>query len=99
DLGSLLDDWAREELLVDDVARAIKRVRKAIRFSSFNTLQSQEQEHGFGEKMPFSEFFFRKGKVGNWRETLTDEQAAQIIADHCGVMKRFGYLTEDGEQV
>lgn len=30
DLGSLLDDWAREELLVDDVARAIELTEAAI---------------------------------------------------------------------
>ena len=77
----------------------LDRVKKALRFSSFDTLQSQEQEHGFGEKMLFSESFFRKGKVGNWREKLTPEQAAQIASDHTDVMKRFGYLTDDGEIV
>ena len=77
----------------------IERVRKAIRFSSFDTLKAQEQEHGFGEKMPLSESFFRKGKIGTWREKLSDEQVAQIISDHSEVMKRFGYLTDDGEIV
>lgn len=77
----------------------LERLRKAIRFSSFDTLRAQEQEHGFGEKMPKSESFFRKGKTGSWREKLTDEQAAQIVSDHADVMKRFGYLTEGGEVV
>lgn len=77
----------------------LERLQKALRFSSFDILQSQEQEHGFGEKMPFSKSFFRKGKIGSWREKLSEEQAAQIVADHAEVMKRFGYLSADGEIV
>lgn len=75
----------------------LERMRKAIQFSSFDILQAQEQEHGFSENLPFSKSFFRKGKVGSWREKLTNEQASQIIADHSDVMQRFGYLNEDGE--
>ncbi len=75
------------------------RLRKAIRFSSFDVLQSQEQEHGFGEKMPFSESFFRKGKIGSWREQLSDEQAAEIVSGQRAVMRRFGYLDEQDQIV
>ena len=77
----------------------VERIRKAIHFSSFDTLKAQEEEHGFGEKMPTSESFFRKGKVGSWREKLSEKDAAQIVADHGDVMKTFGYLTENGEIV
>jgi len=75
------------------------RVRKAIAFSSFDILRKQEEEHGYGEKMPTSESFFRKGETGSWREVLTNTQVARIIADHGEVMRRFGYLTEAGEPV
>jgi hypothetical protein len=99
------DMHARTEEIFTEVARFAglevdaERVRKAIRFSSFDVLQAQEKEHGFGEKMPFSESFFRKGKIGTWREKLSEEQAAQIVAEHGEVMRRFGYLTEDGRIV
>jgi aryl sulfotransferase len=75
------------------------RIEKAIAFSSFDVLRQQEQEHGFSEKMPRSESFFRQGRTGSWRDALTGEQAARIIADHNAVMRRFGYLTKTGEPV
>jgi hypothetical protein len=99
------DMHARTEQVFSEVARFAgleldaERLRKAIRFSSFDVLQAQEKEHGFDEKMPFSESFFRKGKISTWREKLSDEQAVQIVAEHGAVMKRFGYLTEDGKIV
>jgi hypothetical protein len=75
------------------------RIQKAIDFSGFDTLRKQEQEKGFKEKPAQADLFFRKGQVGSWREELTPEQAARIIADHGEVMQRFGYLTEDGQIV
>lgn len=74
-----------------------ERIEKAVRFSQFEQAQKQEAEHGFGEKMPAAESFFRKGQVGSWREELTPELVAKLIADHDEVMKRFGYLDEKGE--
>lgn len=76
-----------------------ERLRKAIRFSSFDVLQAQEREHGFGEKMPLSESFFRKGKIGTWREQVSDELAAQVVQAHREVMTRFGYLDQTGQIV
>ena len=73
------------------------RLEKAVRFSQFEQAQKQEKEHGFGEKMAGSDAFFRKGQVGSWREELTPELAQKLIADHAAVMKRFGYLDENGE--
>lgn len=73
-------------------------IRRAIAFSSFDEVKRQEDEHGFGEKNPRSASFFRKGVSGSWRDSLTADQAAQVIADHRDVMERFGYL-RDGEPV
>ncbi|HIG66671.1 MAG TPA: hypothetical protein EYQ44_02400, partial [Porticoccaceae bacterium] len=42
--------------------------------------------------------FFRKGIVGDWQQTLTEEQIATIVNDHKEVMQRFGYL-DDKEQL
>ena len=73
-----------------------ERLERAIRFSSFKELANQESQTGFIEKSKKSEKFFRKGKIGGWRDELNDNQVAQIIDDHRDVMKRFDYLTRDG---
>jgi sulfotransferase family protein len=75
------------------------QVAKALEYSTFDVVKGQEQEAGFFEKAPGATNFFRKGRVGSWRESLTDAHAAQIIEDHRDVMLRFGYLTETGEPV
>jgi len=75
------------------------RVSQAIRLSSFDELRRQEQEGGFVEKAPHAESFFRKGQVGAWRESLSHEQAARLIAEHGAVMQRFGYLGHAGQPV
>ena len=62
-------------------------------------LRGQEREHGFQEKMQRAESFFRKGKVGDWRDRLTPEQAACVIAAHGAVMRRFGYLDDLGSPI
>jgi len=68
------------------------RIRRAVEFSSFKTLQKQESESGFIEKSVNSERFFRSGRAGGWRDTLTASQAAAIERDHAAQMRRFGYL-------
>jgi aryl sulfotransferase len=70
-----------------------ERLAKAVKFSSFNTLQQQEVTHGFREKMPKAKQFFRRGKADSWKEVLSKELQQQLIADHGDVMRRFGYLT------
>jgi hypothetical protein len=75
------------------------RIRKAIEFSRFEEVQKQEEKDGFGERMPRSKSFFRKGEIGSWRESLTSEQAARIVANHGEVMRRFGYLDDQDKPV
>ncbi|WP_420345860.1 sulfotransferase domain-containing protein [Pelagibius sp.] len=69
-----------------------ERIARAVTFSSFKALQAQEQATGFIEKSVNSERFFRSGRAGSWRETLTANQAAAIERHHVVQMKRFGYL-------
>lgn len=73
-----------------------ERLRKAIRFSAFDVVKAQEQQGVFKERPPGVESFFREGRSGGWRESLTAAQVARIIADHGAAMRRFGYLDEDG---
>ena len=75
------------------------RIARAVDFSRFERMQQQEAERGFAEKMPRAAAFFRKGTSGSWREVLTPELAAKLIADHREAMRRFGYLSADGEPV
>lgn len=73
-----------------------ERIEKAIHFSSFNVLSGQEAQHGFKERQIKTQRFFRQGKSGAWRDQLSAGQIQKIIADHHVVMRRFGYLDEQG---
>lgn len=81
--------------LPDDVPR----LEKALAFSTFDELQKQEQAKGFRERTSFTSSFFRKGKIGDWRNVLLPEQATTVIDAHRAVMRRFGYLTAVDEPV
>jgi len=67
-------------------------VDRAIRHSSFETLQAQERERGFVEKPEVVSAFFREGRANAWRGVLSDSQVALIVGRHAPVMRRFGYL-------
>lgn len=70
-----------------------EKIRHAVRFSDFSELQRQEKEGGFREHFPKSTApFFRSGRVGGWREILTEKQQEAIMQKHRRVMERFGYL-------
>lgn len=69
---------------------------RAIRFSDFNELRRQEEAEGFRERSRRARRFFRRGVAGSWRDELTAHQAAEIVRTHGEVMKRFGYLDDDG---
>lgn len=100
-----------EETLTDPVAAfgavvrfaGIERdddsIRRAVEFSSFNNLQTQERQVGFREKPAAASSFFRKGQVGSWQDALSLEQIEQIIHDHSETMHRLGYLDQNGKIV
>ena len=69
-----------------------QRLQKAIRFSSFDTLKKQEKEKGFKEQSNQNTRFFRSGKSGQWKKTLSDKQVSRIVESHSPLMKEFGYL-------
>lgn len=74
-----------------------EKLHRAIEFSSFRQLASQEAEHGFAEIPPVSrEKFFRQGKVGAWRDVLNRDQVEFIVRKHGPVMQRFRYIDEKG---
>jgi aryl sulfotransferase len=68
------------------------RLERAVRFSAFDELRRQESDGGFREKPENVEWFFHLGRVGAWREHLTAEEEARVVADQGAVMRRFGYV-------
>jgi Sulfotransferase domain len=67
-------------------------ITTALEHCKIEKLQAQEAQSSFREKAAKSERFFRKGIVGDWQNTLTDQQVKTIIKDHRVIMQRFGYL-------
>jgi aryl sulfotransferase len=66
-------------------------IAAAVEAATFSRLQSQERESGFIEKPRRAAAFFREGRVDGWRQALSPEQAARIVAVHGAVMRRLGY--------
>ena len=69
------------------------RLERAISHSSFERLQTQENEKGFIERSQYSRFF-RSGRAGQWREDLSEDQVKQVVCDHREQMERFGYVPD-----
>jgi aryl sulfotransferase len=66
-------------------------IARAIRHADFAELQRQEGEKGFAERMSRTAPFFRSGRIGGWRESLSGEQANAIVQCHRAVMGRLHY--------
>ncbi len=68
-----------------------ERIERAVRFSSFDTLQKLETSKGFVERSTHSQRFFRRGQAGQWQAVLSAPQVQRICAAHKTEMERFGY--------
>ncbi|MGB0694945.1 MAG: sulfotransferase domain-containing protein [Rhodospirillaceae bacterium] len=64
---------------------------KAIAFTGFEALQSQEQRDGFVERPAHLQQFFRQGKAGGWKTELTPEHINRVLERCAGQMRRVGY--------
>jgi len=71
-------------------------ILRALDHCKLESLQKQEAEKGFRERMPQAAAFFRKGIAGDWVATLSQTQVDAIVRDHERVMARLGYLHESG---
>lgn len=69
-----------------------ERLRKAIRFSSFETLKAQERQQNFKERSIHSQAFFRSGRQKQWQNLLSREQIDKVVNEHGAQMARFNYL-------
>ena len=70
-----------------------ERLERAMANSSFEVLKAQEEETGFVERTEHSRFF-RQGRVGQWKEVLSEDQVKKIVSDHREQMECFGYVPE-----
>lgn len=68
------------------------RVRAAVAHAAFDKVAAMEARGGFVERTPAQERFFRSGRAGGWRETLSAAQVETIVGAHGEQMARFGYL-------
>jgi len=69
-----------------------EEITRATAYADFAELRQQEQDKGFSEtpRRPGGPFF-RRGRVGCWRDELTAEQVARIEIAHAPMMQRLGY--------
>lgn len=72
-------------------------IQLALKKSSFDKLQEMEKKHGFKEHKNSSVTFFWKGKIGNWRNYLSNTQKNKLIKYHARTMEKLGYLNDNGE--
>jgi len=73
-----------------------ERLEKAILNSDFKILQQMEQGNGFRERLQNCKQFFWKGKIGNYRDYLSEEQINRIVDYNYDTMRQFGYIDEEG---
>lgn len=74
-----------------------ERLKRAIAFSSFRELAGQEAADDFVESRPDSDSkFFRAGRVGGWRDHLSEAQVKQLIEVHEEALRTLGYLDRHG---
>lgn len=65
------------------------QMRRTLKATSFQALQKQEREAGFGEKPPEMKQFFARGAAGGWREDLTPAQVARIRSEFLPMLKKW----------
>ena len=75
------------------------QIEKAICLSDFAKLKAEEAQQGFKERPYQAAAFFRSGRVGDWRNHLSDAQVEQLLRDHGETMRKLGYADEQGNPV
>ena len=74
------------------VAVDAQKIEYAIKHASFDELRKQENTDGFSENTTHQPHFFRKGKAGGWRDTLSESQISNLRKTHGKAMRTFGYV-------
>lgn len=66
-------------------------LERALAATSFENLKAAEASGGFLERPPQSKEFFRAGRIGQWRELLSEAQVTLLLETCAADMRRFGY--------
>ena len=75
---------------INDLPIDEKMIKKSIDNTSFKNLQNLEKKFGFKEST--HGIFFRKGKIGNWKNELDIKISSQMEQVFKEEMKELGYL-------
>ena len=67
-----------------------QKIQKIIKKCEFENLQNQEKKKGFKRKG--KEFFFRKGKIDEWKDGLPKLLSNTITKEFKEEMEELGYL-------
>ncbi len=71
-----------------------EQIAEAVELSTFKELQEAEINAGdFRERSERSDRFFREGRVGEWKEKLSEAQVNRIVETHGEQMGKLGYLS------
>jgi hypothetical protein len=73
-----------------------EEIQNAIDQTSFAKLKEQEQKYGFRERIQGTSSFFREGKIGSWKTSLSEVQMKQLVDRHYEIMRHFNYIDDDG---
>jgi len=76
-----------------------EQIQNALDACAFDKLKKAEEKDGFKEKNKKSERFFRKGKIGSWKEELSAEQINTLLKDHKAVMLKLNYINTLGQPI
>ena len=76
---------------VDDVEFDSNKLTKALKQTQFEELQKLEKTEGFEEKGK-GELFFRKGKIGTWKDEVSTNIVNKIEKLFKSEMEELGYL-------
>ena len=76
---------------IDDVKFESDKLTKALKQTQFQELQKLEKAEGFEEKGK-GKFFFRKGKIGTWKDEVSTNIINKIEKLFKSEMKELGYL-------
>jgi hypothetical protein len=69
-----------------------EQILATIKRTDFKEIKKLEEEQGFREKPNPDNSFFQTGKVGRWKDELTQEQIQSICTIHEQTMKKLDYL-------
>lgn len=73
-----------------------ERLKRAIRNSAFAEVSKQEKSTGFKERVRADQTFFRAGKIGDYRNHLTEDQIKKLVDVHYDLLLEQKYIDKDG---